>query len=131
MSATRGYEPPDDPEVLEWWALTPAQRFAESARLWVNASGNWSTAKNNNIPSVYWIVPNRYELDQLVFRLERYPDTVQTDHIDWGFRVVALYGMDYRYTMAGGWGSDQLLEHNLLYGWDPAEVYFNIYIPYF
>jgi hypothetical protein len=98
---------------------------------WVNASGNWSTAKNNNIPEVYWIVPNRYELDQLVFKLERYPDTVQTDHIDWGFRAVGLYGMDYRYTMAGGWGSDQLLKHNLLYGWDPTEVYVNLYIPYF
>jgi hypothetical protein len=98
---------------------------------WVNASGNWSTATNSNTPAVYWIVPNRYELDQLVFRLERYPDTVQTDHIDWGFRAVALYGMDYRYTMAGGWGSDQLLEHNLLYGWDPTEVYFNVYIPGF
>jgi hypothetical protein len=98
---------------------------------WVVASGNWSTATNNNIPAVYWIVPNRYELDQLVFKLERYPDTVQTDHIDWGFRIVGLYGMDYRYTTAGGWGSDQLLKHNLLYGWDPAEVYFNIYIPGF
>jgi hypothetical protein len=98
---------------------------------WVNASGNWSTARNNNIPEVYWIVPNRYELDQLVFKLERYPDTVQADHIDWGFRIVSLYGMDYRYTTAGGWGSDQLLEHNLLYGWDPTEVYFNVYIPGF
>jgi hypothetical protein len=98
---------------------------------WVNSSGNWSTARNSNIPEVYWIVPNRYELDQLVFKLERYPDTVQTDHIDWGFRAVALYGMDYRYTMAGGWGSDQLLEHNLLYGWDPTEVYVNAYIPGF
>jgi hypothetical protein len=24
----------DDPEVLAWWALTPAQRFRESATLW-------------------------------------------------------------------------------------------------
>src|SRR4029077_2136770 len=96
---------------------------------WVNASGNWSTARNNNIPEVYWIVPNHYELDQLVFKLERYPDTVQTDHIDWGFRIISLYGMDYRYTMAGGWGSDQLLEHNLLYGWDPVEQYFKVYLP--
>jgi hypothetical protein len=98
---------------------------------WVTASGTWSTATNNNSPAAYWIVPNRYELDQLVFKLERYPDTVQTDHIDWGFRVVGLYGMDYRFTAAGGWFSDQLLEHNLLYGWDPTEVYFNVYIPGF
>jgi hypothetical protein len=98
---------------------------------WATASGNWSTAKNSNIPTSYWIVPNRYNLDQLVFRLERYADTVQTDHIDYGFRFIALYGMDYRYTTAGGWGSDQLLEHNLLYGWDPTEEYINFYIPGF
>jgi hypothetical protein len=98
---------------------------------WVTSSGNWSTANNSNTPASYWIVPNRYELDQLIFKLERYPDTVQTDHIDWGFRSVGLYGMDYRYTMAGGWGSAQLLKHNLLYGWDPTEQYFNVYIPWF
>ena len=97
----------------------------------MTASGNWSTAKNSNSPTSYWIVPNRYELDQLVFQLEREPDTVQTDHIDWGFRSICLYGMDYRYTTAGGWFSDQLLKHNLLYGWDPTEQYFNVYIPGF
>ena len=67
-------------------------------------------------------MPNAFELDQLVFKFERDADTVQTDHIDWGFRVVGLYGMDYRYTTAGGWVSDQLLKHNLLYGWDPTEA---------
>src|SRR5260370_27078984 len=29
-----GYQPPEDPEVLEWWSLTPAQRFVESQKLW-------------------------------------------------------------------------------------------------
>src|ERR1700756_5703833 len=28
------YEPAEDPEVLEWWSLTPAQRFVESQKLW-------------------------------------------------------------------------------------------------
>jgi hypothetical protein len=116
-------------------ANTDLSQWIKDSRIsfsgWVNASGNWSTARNSNVPLVYWIVPNRYELDQLVFKLERYADTVQTDHIDWGFRLIGLYGMDYRYTMAGGWGSDQLLEHNLLYGWDPTEVYFNVYVPGF
>ena len=97
---------------------------------WVNASGNWSTAKNSNTPDSYWIVPNRYELDQFVFRLERLPDTVQTDRMDWGFRATALYGIDYRYMTAGGWFSRQLLLHNALYGWDPTEVYFDWYIPW-
>jgi hypothetical protein len=98
---------------------------------WVNASGNWSQSHNSNTPMSYWIVPNRFELDQLVFRLERIPDTVQTDHIDFGFRFISLYGMDYRYTTSGGWGSDQLLANNKLYGWDPVEEYVNVYIPGF
>src|SRR5437879_6538216 len=28
------YEPQEDPETLEWWSLTPAQRFLESQKLW-------------------------------------------------------------------------------------------------
>jgi hypothetical protein len=98
---------------------------------WATAAGTWSTARNSNVPTAYWVDPNRFELDQLVFRLERLPDTVQQDHIDWGFRAIALYGMDYRYTTAGGWFSDQLLLNNNLYGWDPTELYFNVYIPGF
>lgn len=97
---------------------------------WATASGNWSQAHNSNTPDSYWIVPNHFELEQLVFKIERYADTVQTDHIDWGFRSVGLYGIDYRYTTAGGWGSAQLLKHNLLDGWDPTEQYFNVYIPW-
>jgi Putative beta-barrel porin-2, OmpL-like. bbp2 len=98
---------------------------------WATMFGDWSTAKNTNAPTSYWINPNRVGLDQLVFKLERLPDTVQTDHIDWGFRSIALYGQDYRYTTAGGWGSDQLLKHNQLDGWDPVEQYANVYIPGF
>ena len=71
---------------------------------WVTAFGDWSTAKKTNVPTSYWINPDFFGLDQLVFKLERIPDTVQTDHIDWGFRSIALYGQDYRYTTAGGWG---------------------------
>jgi hypothetical protein len=96
---------------------------------WINASGNWSTAKNSNTPDSYWIVPNRVELDQLVFRVERQLDSVQTDHVDWGFRSTVLYGIDYRYMTAGGWFSDQLLKNNRLYGADPTEQYFEVYIP--
>ena len=55
---------------------------------------------------------------------------MQTDHVDWGFRSTALYGIDYRYMTAGGWFSDQLLKHNALYGWDPTEQYIDLYVPY-
>jgi hypothetical protein len=98
---------------------------------WITTSGNWSTAKNANTPDSYWIVANHYVLDQAVMKLERLPDTVQTDHIDWGFRSVGLYGIDYRYTTSGGWGSDQLLRANKLNGWDPVEQYVNVYLPWF
>ena len=30
----RRYEFEEDPEVLDWWALTPAERFQAFARLW-------------------------------------------------------------------------------------------------
>jgi len=96
---------------------------------WATSSGNVSTAKNTNVPSSYWIVPNSVQLDQLVFKLAREVDTVQTDHIDVGFRSIIMYGMDYRYTTAGGWFSNQLLLHNDLYGWDPVEQYMDVYVP--
>jgi hypothetical protein len=97
---------------------------------WLNSSGTWSTSRNSNTPASYWIVPNRLVLDQALLRLEREADTVQTDHLDWGFRSTGFYGIDYRYTTAGGWGSDQLLVHNLLNGFDPTEQYVNLYVPW-
>jgi hypothetical protein len=96
---------------------------------WLNPSGNWSTSSNSNMPSSYWFVPNQPLLNQAVFRIEREVDSVQTDHIDVGFRSTSLYGTDYRYMTAGGWFSDQLLERNQLYGFDPTELYLDVYIP--
>ena len=96
---------------------------------WATVSGNWSNARNSNLPTAYWIVPNSFQLDQLITRFEREADTVQTDHIDWGFRAVGLYGIDYRYTTAGGIFSQQLLYHNNLYGFDPVEFFGELYIP--
>jgi Putative beta-barrel porin-2, OmpL-like. bbp2 len=103
---------------------------------WVNFSGNISTShpsntsQNGNFPLVYDIRPNRMELNQIVLYLERLPDENQTDHIDWGFRISALYGLDYRFTTARGILSDQLLKHNSYYGVDFPMVYFDLYIPY-
>jgi hypothetical protein len=99
---------------------------------WINAAGNLSTSRNSNMPDSYWIVPNRFELDQIVIRAERQVDSVQTDHIDWGFRSSFMYGIDYRYFTAGGWepASTQLLKHNLLYGGDPTEQYLDVYVPW-
>ena len=97
---------------------------------WINASGNWSTPRTPTRPTSYWIVPNAIELDQLVFRLEREVDSVQTDHIDWGFRSTVLYGIDYRYMTAGGWFSDQLLEpQQPVRRGIPPKQYIDVYVP--
>jgi len=96
---------------------------------WVDPSVNFSTSKFTNLPLSYDIVPNRVELDQVMLLIERNPNTVQTDHIDWGFRLEGLYGIDYRFTTAKGYLSDQLLTRNALYGFDPIEMYGLLYIP--
>jgi len=98
---------------------------------WVDPSYNASTSKHSNVPLSYNIVPNRLELSQLVCRIERQPDTVQQDHMDWGFRYTNLFGIDYRYIAAAGWepAADSLLKHNDLYSYDFPEAYGMLYIP--
>jgi len=96
---------------------------------WASIGGNLSTSHDSNGPTAYNIVPNRVVLDQIIIRLERQPNTVQTDHADWGFLVDNIYGIDYRYTIAKGIFSDQLLKKNHLYGYDPTQVYAMLYLP--
>ena len=91
----------------------------------MNVGFDFSTSNKSNIPESYAIVPNKLELDQAVVRIERLPDTVQRDHVDWGFRLTPMYGIDYRSTTAQGWFSGQLLNHNRLYGFDPVEAYWS------
>ncbi len=112
------------------WKNSPALE-ANDIRIygWVNPSYNASTSKASNIPLSFVIVPNHVELEQVVLRVERVPNTVQTDHGDWGFRVTNLYGIDYRYTISEGIFSQQLYGNNQLYGEDPFEVYGQIYFP--
>jgi len=125
------------PDTDPIWPLTNAlwKEFSglEAAKIkaygWFNAGGTASTSTHSNVPESYAIVPNKLELDQAVLRMERVPDTVQTDHTDWGFRVSLIYGIDYRYTTAQGWFSEQLLKRNSLYGADPVEVYGLLYVP--
>ena len=96
---------------------------------WVDVGGNFSSSKHSNAPTSYDIVPNKVELDQAILRIERQPNTVQTDHVDWGFLIDNIYGTDYRYTIAKGIFSDQLLKHNQLYGYDPTQEYALLYVP--
>ena len=96
---------------------------------WADFGGNLSSSKYSNAPLTYGIKANSVQLDQLILRMERQTNTVQTDHVDWGFLIDQVYGTDYRYTTAKGIFSNQLLKHNNLYGWDPTQVYFMLYVP--
>ncbi len=101
---------------------------------WINGGGNTSTntvKPGGNWPASYDFTPNTDQLDQAVVYFERLPDTVQTDHVDWGFRLSAFYGENYRYTTAFGLASYQFLGHNLYYGYDFPMLYGELYVPYF
>ncbi len=100
---------------------------------WLNGGFNVSTSNKGdgaNSPASYYYSPNRVTADQQVLYIERLPNTVQTDHIDWGFRFAQLYGQDYRYTTAKGIFSQQLLQKNHQNGYDPVMAYVDVYFPH-
>ena len=98
---------------------------------WLAVGGNLSTntQKGGNSPGAYYYEPNRFDLDQAVLYIERTPDTVQKDHVDWGFRVSGIYGSDYRYTTAYGLWSYQLLHTNNVQGYDAPMMYGEVFVP--
>jgi opacity protein-like surface antigen len=96
---------------------------------WGEVGANASTSSQSLAPAGYPLHPDRVELNQLVFRIERLPDTAQNDHVDWGFNVTNLYGLDYRYTIMKGIFSDQLLSKNRAYGYDVPTFYGELYFP--
>jgi len=121
----------------DWWKKANIQIYG-----WANVGINFSTSteqvggKYANAPASYNQIPNSIQLDQLVTYVERVPDTVQTDHFDWGFRFTSLYGFNYRFTTADGYFSKQLLTPQAdgtlgnKYGWDPVMVYLDLYFPH-
>ncbi|RDS82034.1 hypothetical protein DWU99_15290 [Dyella psychrodurans] len=105
---------------------------------WINAAANLSTSHFTNYPLSYQVRPNRAELNQVVVNIQRIVDTVQTDHLDWGFDISALYGYDYHFTTMKGVFSNQLLNNSPVdaqlpgrtYGTDPMLFYADIYVPW-
>jgi hypothetical protein len=98
---------------------------------WINGGGNLSnnTVRGGNAPAAYDYNPNTVQLDQAVVYIERLPDTVQKDHVDWGFRLAPIFGETYRYTTAYGLWSNQLLNHNSNYGYDLPMAYGEVFVP--
>jgi len=99
---------------------------------WVDVGGNLSTSNvpRGNAPAAYAVVPNAIVLDQAVLYAERTPDTVQNDHIDWGFRISGIYGTNYRYTASRGFLVDRgLYQKNKLNGFDMPMIYGELFFP--
>ena len=106
---------------------------------WADLGMNISTSHDGtyaNAPAAYPQIANSFMLDQYTLYIERVPDTVQTDHFDWGFRLTNLYGFDYRFTTASGYFSQQLLNNpkpngtiGNKYGYDPVMAYVDLYFP--
>jgi hypothetical protein len=110
------------------WMSDNHMQFYGWANAGFNVSSN-SVRPGGNFPVAYAYTPNTVQLDQIVLYLERLPDTVQKDHVDWGFRLSALYGENYRYTTAYGIASYQLLRNNQVNGYDFPMVYGELFIP--
>jgi Putative beta-barrel porin-2, OmpL-like. bbp2/Carboxypeptidase regulatory-like domain len=111
----------------DWWKRNGIQIYG-----WLNGGGDVSTSKGSGystFPEAYPERGNTFQMDQEVLYIERQPDTVQTDHVDWGFRIASLYGLDYRFTTAKGYFSNQLLGKNQENGFDVPMAYFDLYIP--
>jgi hypothetical protein len=114
----------------EGWKKSRVQIYGWEDFSWnVSTSTNTSRGPNANFPLIYDLRANRVEQNQFVLYIERVPDEFQTDHLDWGFRISGVYGLDYRFMISRGLFSDQLLKHNNYYGFDVPMVYVDFYIP--
>ncbi len=96
---------------------------------WIEPTVNFSTSSHSNAPEANDLYSNRFELNQAVLYVERLPDSVQREHVDFGYHLTALFGTDYRYTTGKGYLSGQLLNQNRQYGFDPTLEYFDLYVP--
>jgi len=120
-----------EPDTNSYPLMTAINGAKSRSKLygWVEPTVNYSTSSSRNAPVANDVYSNRFEMAQLVLYAERLPDSVQRDHVDWGYHLTALYGSDYRYTTAKGYWSNQWLKDQHQYGFDPTLEYFDLYIP--
>ncbi len=105
---------------------------------WIEVGANGSTNNKtnagkgipSNFPSAYDEYSNVVQLDQAALYFDKYVNTAQKDHFDWGYQLTLLYGVDYRFTTAHGMLSQQLLLKNNQYGFDPVMAYYDFYFPH-
>jgi hypothetical protein len=112
----------------DWWKASNIQIYG-----WTDTGFNVSTSDRGrfaNAPAAYAQIPDSIQLDQITLYVEKVPDTIQTDHFDWGFRFTNIYGLDYRFTTSKGIFSNQLIGENNAYGYDPVMAYVDLYFPH-
>ena len=120
-----------EPDTNSYPLMTAINQAKSRTKLygWVDPTLNFSTSADRNAPEANDVYSNRFEMNQFVFYAERLPDSVQRDRVDWGYHLTALYGTDYRYTIAKGYLSGQLLNDHRQYGFDPTLEYVDVYVP--
>jgi hypothetical protein len=120
-----------EPDTNSYPLMTAINQARSRTKIygWLDPSLNFSTSSDLNAPEANDVYANRFELNQFVLYAERLPDSVQRNHIDWGYHLTALYGTDYRFTTAKGYGNSQLFEDHRQYGFDPALEYLDVYLP--
>jgi hypothetical protein len=96
---------------------------------WIDPTVNFSSSRHDNSPEANDVYANRVEMNQIVLYAERLPDSVQREHVDWGFHLTALYGTDYRFTTGKGYLSGPWVNDHHEYGFDPTLEYVDIYFP--
>ncbi len=96
---------------------------------WIDPTLNFGTSANSNAPEANDVYANRLEMNQIVLYAERLPDSVQRDHVDWGYHLTALYGTDYRFTTGKGYWSGPWVNDHREYGFDPTLEYVDVYVP--
>jgi hypothetical protein len=120
-----------EPDTNSYPLMTAINQARSRTKLygWIDPTLNFSTSIHSNAPEANDDYANRLEINQIVLYAERLPDSVQRDHVDWGYHLTALYGTDYRFTIAKGYMSGQLLNDHHEYGFDPTLEYVDVYIP--
>jgi hypothetical protein len=120
-----------EPDTNSYPLMTAINQARSRTKLygWIDPTLNFSTSSVSNAPEANDVYSNRFEMNQLVLYLERLPDSVQRNHIDWGYHLTALYGTDYRFTTAKGYLSGPWVNDHRQYGFDPTLEYVDIYIP--
>jgi hypothetical protein len=120
-----------EPDTNSYPLMTAINQARSRTKLygWIDPTLNFSTSSASNAPEANDVYSNRFEMNQLVLYMERLPDSVQRNHVDWGYHLTALYGTDYRFTTAKGYLSGPWVNDHRQYGFDPTLEYVDIYFP--